>query len=121
MMVIEHLFDPFHAFKEIKRVLSSDGLAVVNLPLVANVKNRIRPLFGYVPTPSISYERWFTDKEWDGNHLHYFSLPAIQKLARLSGLIITAVSGVGNYSKLKSVYPAMLAGEINFLLEHSIK
>ena len=36
MMVIEHLFDPFHAFREIRRLLAPNGFAVINLPLVTS-------------------------------------------------------------------------------------
>ena len=46
MMVIEHLFDPFHAFCEIKRCLSSRGSAYINLPLVTGLRNRARLLVG---------------------------------------------------------------------------
>ena len=47
MMIIEHLFDPFHAFREIKRCMKKKGSAYVNLPLVTGIRNRIRLLFGY--------------------------------------------------------------------------
>jgi SAM-dependent methyltransferase len=119
MMVIEHLFDPFHAFKEIKRVLKSDGLAVLNLPLVTNVQNRIRLLCGHLPTTSVPYDRWFLDKEYDGNHLHYFSMQSIRKIAQISGLSVAAVSGVGRCQKLKSLFPSFFAGEITFSLKHA--
>src|SRR5262249_31337257 len=37
MMIVEHLFDPFHAFREIKRCISKNGSAYVNLPLVTGI------------------------------------------------------------------------------------
>jgi hypothetical protein len=46
MRVIEHLFDPFHAFRKIKRCLSYRGTAYVSLPII---KNRIRLLVGWLP------------------------------------------------------------------------
>jgi hypothetical protein len=68
MAVIEHLFDPFHVFREIKRCLSKRGTAYVDLPLVTGLRNRIRLLFGGLTETCVGYERWFKMGEWDGNH-----------------------------------------------------
>ena len=118
MMVIEHLFDPFHAFAEIRRVLSPSGKAFVNLPLVTSIKNRLRLLRGKVPVTSVGFDRWFDDKEWDGNHLHYFSLDAIRKLAGQNGLEVTRTACVGPNHKLMDVGPTFVANELSFVLEH---
>jgi SAM-dependent methyltransferase len=119
MMVIEHLFDPFHAFREVKRCLSKRGAAYINLPLVTGLRNRIRLLVGGLPETSIRYERWFQMSEWDGNHLHYFSLRSIQDLAHCCGLRITDIRGVGGFYALKTRLPSLLAAEVTFRMEHS--
>lgn len=119
MMVIEHLFDPFHAFQEIRRCVAKDGAAYVNLPLVTGIRNRIRLLFGQLPVTSTRYASWFGDCEWDGNHLHYFSVRSIFDLARASNLSVTDIRGVGRFHGLKSRMPALLASEVTFRLEHS--
>ena len=59
MMVIEHLFDPFHSFKRVHDLLRPDGIAFINLPLVTNIKNRINLLLGKLPETSIGYNKWF--------------------------------------------------------------
>jgi cyclopropane fatty-acyl-phospholipid synthase-like methyltransferase len=118
MMVIEHLFDPFHAFQEIQRCLSARGAAYVNLPLVTGLRNRIRLLFGILPETSTSYEQWFQKREWDGNHLHYFSLRSIHDLARSCGLRVTEVRGVGALYQLKTRFPSLLAAEVTFRMQH---
>jgi SAM-dependent methyltransferase len=120
MMVIEHLFDPFHAFREIKRCLSKQGAAYVNLPLVTGLRNRIRLLFGKLPETSVRYERWFQMGEWDGNHLHYFSLRSIRDLVHSCGLRLTDIRGVGRLHALKTRLPSLLAAEITFRMEHTI-
>ena len=117
MMVIEHLFDPFHAFKEIERVLSPKGQAFVNLPLVTSIKNRLRLLTGRLPVTSVPFGRWLVDKEWDGNHLHYFSMDSIERLCGLSGLELTRVVGVGSHHKLKTMAPTLLANEVSFVVQ----
>lgn len=118
MMVIEHLFDPFHAFKEIERVLTPDGRAVINLPLVTSIKNRMRLLFGKLPVTSVAFERWIEDHEWDGNHLHYFSVDSIKRLADECGLMVTRMAGVGSHHQLKSMAPSFLSNELSFVVQH---
>lgn len=114
MMLIEHLFDPFFCFKEISRVLDKDGRAFVNLPLVTSIKNRLRLLFGLIPTTSIPYTRWEKEGHWDGFHLHYFTLKSIEDLAKSSGLSIVSIQGVGGMKKIKDLMPTILCGEISF-------
>lgn len=67
---------------EIKRCLSADGAAYVNLPLMTGIRNSARLLLGKLPETSISYGRWFDTREWDWNHLQYFSVQSIVDLAR---------------------------------------
>jgi SAM-dependent methyltransferase len=119
MMVIEHLFDPFHAFWEIKRCLSERGAAYVNLPLVTGFQNRFRLLFGRLPETSVRYERWLQAGEWDGNHLHYFSLRSIRDLAQSCGLRLTHIRGVGAFHRLKTRLPSVLAAEVTFRMQHA--
>lgn len=118
MMCFEHLFCPFFIFSELKRCLSKDGIAFVNLPLVTSIKNRVRLLFGRLPVTSVPYERWFQMSEWDGNHLHYFSLDSIKAMANHLSMKIVDLSGVGRFHKLKSTFPTLLAGELSFSLMH---
>lgn len=119
MMVIEHLFDPFQAFEEIRRVLSPSGRAFINLPLVTSMKNRLRLLRGKLPETSVPFERWLVDREWDGNHLHYFSLDSIRRLAASHGLRLTRLAGVGAGYRLKTMLPSLLASELSFVVEHA--
>jgi SAM-dependent methyltransferase len=119
MMLLEHLYDPFHSFSEIKRVLSPSGAAFINLPLVTSLQNRLRLALGRLPITSMPYDSWFQTREWDGNHLHYFSLSAIQKLALATGLKVSEFRGVGRFHRLKTLFPQFLAGEITFKVAHA--
>jgi len=114
MMLLEHLFDPFFCFKEISRVLNSDGRAFINLPLITSVKNRFRLLVGLIPITSVPYSRWEIEGHWDGFHLHYFTLNSIYDLARSAGLSVKSIQGVGGMKKLKDLMPKLLCGEISF-------
>jgi SAM-dependent methyltransferase len=114
MMIIEHLFDPFRAFEEICRLLSDDGVAVVNLPLVTGPRNRLRLLFGAVPVTSVPFRQWLRDREWDGNHLHYFSVRSIRELCEACGLSVVQMSCVGRNHRIKNLSPALLGNELTF-------
>ena len=117
MMVIEHLFDPFHSFSEINRVLKKDGLAFINLPLISSLKNRLRLLFGKIPVTSVSYNQWFKDKEWDGNHLHYFTLNSIYRICAINNLKIIKLNPVGNFYFIKKIFPSLFSNEISFCVK----
>ena len=119
MMIIEHLFDPFHSFSQIHRILSKDGLAFINVPIVTSIKNRFRLLMGKLPETSVNYTRWFEDKEWDGNHLHYFSINSIKKICKKYNLEIIKVRPVGKMIFLKKLFPSLLANEISFCVKKS--
>ena len=115
MMVVEHLFDPFHSFKELARMTKRGGLVFVNLPLVTSIKNRLRLLFGKLP--QTSQKSWWDDREWDGGHLHYFTLEIVLDLARLNGLTLDRTYAVGRLTELKRLAPRLLCGELSFVFQ----
>lgn len=116
MMVIEHLFDPFENFKRINSLLRDDGIAFINVPLVTNLKNRIRLLFGKLPETSVSYKRWFEELEYDGNHLHYFSFKSIKDLCEMANLEIIKYEYQGKFLTLKELLPKLFCGEVSIAL-----
>lgn len=114
MMVVEHVFDPFAAMEEIRRLLAPSGVAVINLPLVAELKNRLRLLAGRLPVTSRPYASWYKDRQWDGNHLHYFTVESIQRLCSETGLTWVSHAPVGRFMMLKNAWPTLLASELTF-------
>ena len=60
---------------------------------------------------------WFDRREWDGNHLHYFTISEVRRLAALNGLRIASIEPVGRFTTLKRMWPSLLAHEITFVLE----
>jgi SAM-dependent methyltransferase len=115
MMVVEHLFNPFHSFAQIARVLKPGGRAYVNLPNIASLRCRIDLLLGRLPNTSSpdSFDRG----EWDGNHLHYFTVASVKRLARHCGLAVTALHPVGKGVAIKRLRPHLLAHEITYVIE----
>lgn len=112
MMIVEHLFDPFHAFHEITRITKRGGKIFINLPNIAAIKCRLQLAVGKLPITS-SHD-WFNKREWDGNHLHYFTVKEVIRLAQLQGLTFDALFPVGKWPWLKQISPGLLCHEISY-------
>jgi SAM-dependent methyltransferase len=115
MMVIEHLFDPFHSFREMARICRSGGHVFVNLPIITSIRHRLALLFGKLPTTST--RDWFELHEWDGGHLHYFTIESVKRLARLYGLEPRAIYPVGRFLQIKRIAPSFFCGEVSFVFQ----
>lgn len=115
MMVIEHLYDPFHAFAEVARVAKPGARIFVNLPNIGSIRCRIDLLLGRLPNTSTA--SWFEQREWDGGHLHYFTVDSVRKLAEVSGLRLIGQRAVGGMPALKRLRPSLLCHEITYVLE----
>lgn len=113
--VIEHLYDPFHSFAEVARILKPGGMAFIDLPNIASIKNRLRLLAGRLPVTSS--KDWFELREWDGNHLHYFTVDSVRRVADLSGLDLVATHTMGRLTWLKRRRPSLFADEIAYALQ----
>jgi SAM-dependent methyltransferase len=114
MMVVEHLYDPFHSFREIARVTKPGGTIFMNLPNIASLRCRIDLLRGKLPYTSMS--DWFAYEEWDGSHLHYFTVDSVHRIARHVGLEVTGLRPVGQKIWLKRLRPQLFSHEITFKL-----
>jgi SAM-dependent methyltransferase len=117
MMVIEHLFNPFHSFREIARTTKRGGHVFINLPMLTSIKNRARLAVGRLPVTSS--KNWWQLEEWDGGHLHYFTIPTVRRLGEKYGLLMTRLYPVGQVLWLKEIWPAMFCDELSFLFRRS--
>lgn len=115
MMILEHLYDPFHSFAELARILRPEGKAFVNLPNIAALKCRLQLLRGQMPVTSSN--NWFDKREWDGNHLHSFTVADVHRIAHLNGLKVAEMYAVGKRLWLKRLRPSLLCHEITYVLE----
>jgi SAM-dependent methyltransferase len=111
MMVMEHVFDPFHFCQEVSRILRPSGFLFINVPLISALEHRLTLLSGKLPVTSRA--DWFEKRAWDGAHLHYFTLPLLRNLLGLYGFEVDWVRGVGKHYQLKTFFPTLLAKEIS--------
>jgi SAM-dependent methyltransferase len=112
LMVIEHMYDPFHAFSEAARVTRPGGDMFINLPNIASLKCRLQLLLGQMPITSSP--KWFDNREWDGNHLHYFTVADVRRLGQLNRLNLIDVRPVGRMIPLKAIRPQLFCHEITY-------
>ena len=112
MMIVEHLFDPFHSLQEITRITKRGGKIFINVPNIAAMKCRVQLALGRLPVTSS--RDWFEKREWDGNHLHYFTVKEFIRLARLQGLKLDAIFPVGRLPWLKQISSGLLCHEISY-------
>ena len=101
--VLEHVFDPYFALSEVRRVLRPGGEYVVAVPNAASFSNRIRLLFGQALVTSL-------DPGWDGGHLHYFVLRSLRELLVDQGFEPREVCLTGGKRWLRSWWPGLLGG-----------
>lgn len=113
MMIIEHLFDPFHSFQEVFRITRPGGKMFINLPNIASIRCRLQLLRGEVPVTSTG--DWFSRKEWDGNHLHNFTVGEVVRLAELTGMKLDKIYPVGGSLWLKKLKPSLMCHEVSYM------
>ncbi len=105
--VLEHLFDPYFAVAEARRVLRAGGCFIVAVPNAASFSNRARILAGRSPVTSL-------DPGWDGGHLHYFTVHSLRQLVRQAGFVVERIAGTGAKRSLREWWPALLLGQFLF-------
>lgn len=84
----------------------------MNLPNIGSIKCRWALLQGRMPVTSSP--DWFEKREWDGNHLHYFTVADTLKLADLFALKSETVHPVGSALFIKKALPSLFCHEISF-------
>jgi SAM-dependent methyltransferase len=110
LMVIEHVFDPFHAVHELRRVCKQDGRVVIGVPNLAGWKRRVELLFGKLPVTSTQGS--FTNGAWDGYHLHNFTQASLDWLLRKAGLEPIRWAAQGRFRALKQWRPSFFGNDL---------
>jgi len=92
MDVLEHLYDPSFALKEIARVIRTDGYLCLRTPNCASLKNRARVLLGKSPYHDLKgwlfNHRFYVpktgEKKFQG-HIREYTLEELQRLLSYFG------------------------------------
>ena len=94
--VAEHLLNPDSVFMEIHRTLKNDGYAIISVPNLCSLHNRILVMLGFQPTtisPSTKLvfgnpARGMKSDAGPGRHLTAFSPSALKEMVNFYGLKI---------------------------------
>ena len=105
--VLEHLKYPDKILKEIKELLTYDGIIAVALPNVLYYRNRFRCLFGY-----FSYE---DGGIMDNSHLRFYTFESGVKLLISAGykILVAQADGAFPFWKLKKILPLKFINRVN--------
>ena len=110
LMVVEHVFDPYHAIRELRRVCKPAGRVVVGVPNLAGIKRRWELLCGKLPITSARFS--FSENAWDGYHLHNFTQVSLDWLLRKEGLTPVRWAAHGRFRWFKQRWPALLGNDL---------
>ena len=86
--VIEHVFDPIRFVKEIHRVLTPGGHAVLSTPNIRKIQRIASLIAGHFPRTS------YDPVGYDGGHLHYFTSRDMKNLMEQHGFAVTRIDGI---------------------------
>jgi len=81
--VVEHIINPLHFFKEIYRVLNTNGMAIVTTPNIRYIKHIYNLIFSGNGPRTANLNTF--DGDWDDGHLHYFTHKDLYYLAKRAG------------------------------------
>lgn len=115
LMVLEHVFDPFHGVRELRRVCKPNGRVVIGVPNIAGLKRRLELLFGKLPITSARFS--FHEDAWDGYHLHNFTKNTLDWLLRKEGLKPIRWASQGKFPALKRLRPSLFGNDLIVLAE----
>ena len=103
--VLEHVFDPINAVREIQRILKPGGIFIVEVPNIAFISYRLNLFFGIRPRTSWGYG-------WDGGHLSYFTKKDLKKALGENGFKIIETTGSGIFLNLRKFWGSLLLPNI---------
>lgn len=109
LSVVEHLFDPYLISSELARICKRGGGILIEVPNIAYIKYRLSLLVGTFPSTSGD------PVGWDGGHLHYFTINALNQLFSKVGCVPVAVKSAGFLNKVRNQWPALLGHDFTVL------
>lgn len=110
LMVLEHVFNPFHAVRELRRVCKPEGIVIISVPNLASIRHRLGLLFGLFPITSARFS--FDEEAWDGYHLHNFTCASLEWLLIKEGLKPIAWKSQGKFQWLKNFSPSLFGADL---------
>jgi len=105
LAVVEHIFDPYFAVAEVRRVLRVGGQFILEVPNLVWLPRRLDVFLGRLPVTG-------DEEGWDGGHLHYFTFAAVRELLVTNGFHIDYIGSTGIFPRIRNLWPTLLGGNI---------
>lgn len=105
--VIQYVFDPYFFLKEIHRILSPQGILILQTENLAFLPRRLQLAAGKLPTFNRA-------PGWQGGILHHFTFPAMKHLIAESGFEILTIRCAGLFPRARMLWSNLLAGDMIF-------
>ncbi len=97
--ILEHLLNPFEATREFYRVLKSKGILIVSVPNICSLVNRLKMLFGKLPTNCATP----LDKIYPERHVVDFNLKNLKEVLERAGFKMEEITSNGLIVKGQSL------------------
>ncbi len=94
--VLEHIKNPIEFLKNLKKLLTSTGEIIIEVPNLNDVQLKVNK----------EYSKWF----WQLGHIHYFSPRSLKLVLKKAGFKNIKISGVQRYS-IKNMFHWMIKGK----------
>jgi hypothetical protein len=89
---------------------------VINVPNIAYIKHRLGLLVGKIPITS-TVNCWEM-REWDGGHIHYFTLERLTWLLQKFGNYkILDIQSSGKLAPIKHLLPSLLCSDLQLFCQ----
>jgi SAM-dependent methyltransferase len=108
--ILEHLFDPLSLLRDMSRMLSAQGYAIVFLPLHFDIRQRLRILTG---KGILLYEHlWYNPNSvpWEYFHIRFYTLREAQAFIR-----------AGGFSIERKIYRSIVTADLGWLSRHLLR
>lgn len=105
--IIEHQTKPKDFLRRIMRALKKGGALIVTVPNIACVKERIKLLFGKIPTNATQADHTYEWTEKDG-HVCDYNLESIIRILEETGYTVEGVRTNGIFFHSKTILPEFL-------------
>lgn len=108
---LQYIKDLELLFAEIKRILTSHGQCIIEVPNSAAYWRRIQFLFGIFPKTSQF------DSGWDAGVIHYFTSGNLTSFITSLGFRIQRISCSGILDNIREYWASLFGGDLIFVLE----
>ena len=105
--IIEHQTKPKDFLRRIRNAMKQGGLLIITVPNIACIKERIKLLFGKIPTNAAQADHTYSWTENDG-HVCDYNIESITRILEETGYKVEKVRTNGIFFHSQTILPEIL-------------